>query len=55
MPILPMCMFGATAITSALLVFLLPDTRHSELPQTVADAINIGKSSASVISIGRNN
>lgn len=43
MPILPLVMFGTTSITSALLVFLLPDTRHSELPQTVADALNIGK------------
>lgn len=44
MPSLPMCMFGVTSITSALLVFFLPDTSHSQMPQTVADAKNIGKS-----------
>lgn len=43
MPILPMCLFGATSITSALFVFFLPNIKHSELPQTVEDAINISK------------
>lgn len=43
MPILPMCLFGATSFTSALLVFFLPNIKHSELPQTVDDAINISK------------
>lgn len=43
MPMLPMCMFGATSITSALLVLFLPNTKRTELPQTVADALDISK------------
>ncbi|KAJ6649965.1 Organic cation transporter 1 [Pseudolycoriella hygida] len=43
MPILPMFLFGATSISSALLVTFLPNIKHSQLPQTVADAINISR------------
>ncbi|XP_071803110.1 organic cation transporter protein-like isoform X2 [Asterias amurensis] len=38
---LPLTIFGAISITSGLLVSLLPETRHTRLPETFEDAVQL--------------
>lgn len=35
-------MFGGSAISSGLLVLLLPETHNTKLPDTVEEAVDIG-------------
>ncbi|RXG70757.1 Organic cation transporter protein [Armadillidium vulgare] len=50
---LPPFVFGALAISSGLLVFLLPETFGSELPQTLETAENFGTFSYSIAVYGK--
>lgn len=43
MPSLPLAIFGATSIISGLLIMQLPETRNTRLPDTVEEAVEIGK------------
>lgn len=43
MPSLPLVIFGVTSIMSGLLIFQLPETRNTRLPDTVEEAVEIGK------------
>ena len=40
---IPLIIFGANALLSGLLVLLLPDTLGKELPETIQDALKLGK------------
>lgn len=44
---LPMAIFGTCGIVSGLLCLLLPETLGREMPQTIADALAMGETSAS--------
>lgn len=43
MPTLPVILYGGASILSGLLVLFFPETFNAKLPDTVEDAINIGK------------
>lgn len=43
MPSLPLLIFGIVSIVSGLLVIQLPETRNTRLPDTVEEAVEIGK------------
>lgn len=43
-PSLPLIVFGVASLVSGLLVLQLPETRNTRLPDTVEEAIDIGKS-----------
>ena len=40
---IPLIIFGANALLSGLLILLLPDTLGKELPETIKDALTLGK------------
>ncbi len=40
---LPYLIYGTLGTVSGLLTFLLPETHGQKLPQTIQDAINLGK------------
>ncbi|GFR96365.1 organic cation transporter protein [Elysia marginata] len=44
---LPLLIFGALSITAGLLVLFLPETRNTDLPETLEDAKKFGKSHSS--------
>ena len=46
---IPLIIFGANALLSGLLVLLLPDTLGKELPETIKDALKLGKNNVSCI------
>ena len=44
---IPLIIFGANALLSGLLILLLPDTLGKELPETIKDALKLGKNNVS--------
>ena len=40
---LPLVLFGSSAVLAGLLVFLLPETRGQQLPQTLREEEEFGK------------
>lgn len=45
MPSLPVLLYGTTSIVSALMVLQFPETFNTKLPDTIEEAVNIGKKS----------
>lgn len=43
MPSLPVILFGGTSVLSGSMVLFLPETFNTNLPDTIAEAKNIGR------------
>ena len=47
---IPLIIFGVNALFSGFLILLLPDTLGRELPETIKDALKLGKEAITVTS-----